>query len=205
MRVNTLLIFISLGLLFGISSSQMVQAQSQAEEDEMIRILMLPEAEVTGMYVDEHGRFFVNAMHPDPDNYDATIGVINGLIGTICRCCPRTAASSQATDVARNPKWLRLQVLLQAGDTLSDGRLAGHLFHRRWRADSRQSEAGFQCVHSDQSGWNKRLSLHGMGRWAAGIGQIEIQWDSTSSQWDVISSQMLNLSSINGGWVLCFC
>ena len=75
-----LVIFISIGLLIGISGSSMVQAQSQAEEDEMIRILMLPpEAEVTGMYVDEHGRFFVNAMHPDPDNYDATIGVINGV------------------------------------------------------------------------------------------------------------------------------
>ena len=46
----------------------------------MIRIIMLPpEAEATGMYVDENGRFFVNAMHPDPDNYDATIGVINGV------------------------------------------------------------------------------------------------------------------------------
>ena len=101
MRVNTLLIFVSIGLLFGISGSSMVQAQSQVEEDEMIRILMLPpEAEVTGMYVDEHGRFFVNAMHPDPDNYDATIGVINGVDwNNLPDVVPELAASSQASDV----------------------------------------------------------------------------------------------------------
>ena len=66
MRVNTVLIFISIGALLALSGFPLVEAQSQGEEDEMIRIIMLPPvAEVTGMYVDEHGRFFVNAMHPD--------------------------------------------------------------------------------------------------------------------------------------------
>ena len=132
MRVNTLLIFITIGLLIGISGSSMVQAQSQAEENEMIRILMTPpEAEVTGMYVDEHGRFFVNAMHPDPNNYDATIGVINGVDwNNLPDVVPELAASSQASDVWHGIRsgYGEYQVLLQAGDILSDGRLAGGIY-----------------------------------------------------------------------------
>lgn len=209
MRVNTLLIFISIGLMVGISGSSMVQAQSQVEEDEMIRILMTPpEAEVTGMYVDEHGRFFVNAMHPDPDNYDATIGVINGVDwNNLPDVVPELPASSQASDVWHGIRTGHgeYQVLLQAGDTLSDGRLAGGIY----------SIANGEKIHESQKpDFNAFIPTNEDGTsgflytaWEdrpAGISQIEIQWDSSSNQWDVISSQMLNLSSINGGWVLCF-
>ena len=38
----------------------------------------------------------------------------------------------------------------------------------------------------------------------AGLSQLELEWDSTSSQWVVLNSKMLDLSSINGGWVFCF-
>ena len=209
MRVNTLLIFVSIGLLIGISGSSMVQAQSQVEEDEMIRILMLPpEAEVTGMYVDEHGRFFVNAMHPDPDNYDATIGVINGVDwNNLPDVVPELEASSQASDVWHGIRtgYGEYQVLLQAGDTLSDGRLAGGIYSIASGEEILQSQkpdfnAFIPTSHDGTSGflytaWEDR---------PAGISQLEIQWDSASNQWNVISSQMLNLSSINGGWVLCF-
>ena len=209
MRVNTLLIFISIGLLIGISSSSMVQAQSQAEENEMIRILMTPpEAEVTGMYVDEHGRFFVNAMHPDPNNYDATIGVINGVDwNNLPDVVPELAASSQASDVWHGIRsgYGEYQVLLQAGDTLSDGRLAGGIYSIANGEEILVSQKpDFNAfIPTNQDGTSGFLYTAWEDR-PAGISQIEIQWDSTAEQWDVISSQMLNLSSINGGWVLCF-
>ena len=209
MRVNTLLIFISIGLLIGISGSSMVQAQSQAEENEMIRIVMLPpEAEVTGMYVDAHGRFFVNAMHPDPDNYDATIGVINGVDwNNLPDVVPELAASSQASDVWHGIRsgYGEYQVLLQAGDTLSDGRLAGGIYSIANGEEILVSQKpDFNAfIPTNQDGTSGFLYTAWEDR-PAGISQIEIQWDSTSNQWDVISSQMLNLSSINGGWVLCF-
>ena len=209
MRVNTLLIFISIGLLIGISSSSMVQAQSQAEENEMIRILMTPpEAEVTGMYVDEHGRFFVNAMHPDPNNYDATIGVINGVDwNNLPDVVPELAASSQASDVWHGIRsgYGEYQVLLQAGDTLSDGRLAGGIYSIANGEEILVSQKpDFNAfIPTNQDGTSGYLYTAWEDR-PAGISQIEIQWDSTAERWDVISSQMLNLSSINGGWVLCF-
>ncbi len=209
MRVNTLLIFISIGLLIGISGSSMVQAQTQSEEDEMIRILMTPpEAEVTGMYVDEHGRFFVNAMHPDPENYDATIGVINGVDwNNLPDVVPELASTSTASEVWHGVRtgYGNYQVLLQTGDTLTDGRLAGGIYSI---ADGEQillsQKPDFNAfIPTDEDGTSGFLYTAWEDR-PAGISQLEIQWDSTSNQWDVISSQMLNLSSINGGWVLCF-
>ena len=209
MRRNTLLIFILIGLLAGVSGSSMVQAQSQVEEDEMIRILMLPpEAEVTGMYVDEHGRFFVNAMHPDPDDYNATIGVINGVDwNNLPYVVPELDVTSQASDVWHGIRtgYGDYQVLLQTGDTLSDGRLAGGIYSI---ADGQQivlsQKPDFNAfIPTNQDGTTGFLYTAWEDR-PAGISQLEIQWDSASNQWSVISSQMLNLSSINGGWVLCF-
>ena len=81
MRTKPTLILFSIGLLFTLSISPFVMAEDDEPTPElMTRIMMLPpEAEVTGMHVDANGNFFVNAMHPDEDNYKATIGVINGV------------------------------------------------------------------------------------------------------------------------------
>ena len=132
MRMNALLIFIAIGLLLGLSGSPLVQAQSQDGDDQMIRIMMLPpEAEVTGMYVDDQGRFFVNAMHPDEDNYKATIGVINGVDwNNLPDVVPELASTSQPSDVWHGIRtgYGEYQVLLQTGDALSDGRLAGGIY-----------------------------------------------------------------------------
>ena len=209
MRMNTVLILISIGLLAGLSGSPLVQAQSQDGDDQMIRIVMLPpEAEVTGMYVDEQGRFFVNAMHPDEDNYKATIGVINGVDwNNLPDVVPELASTSQPSDVWHGIRtgYGEYQVLLQAGDALTDGRLAGGIY---------SADDGQQILLSEKPDFNAFIPTNQDGTsgflytaWEdrpAGISQVEIQWNPTSNQWDVLSSQMLNLSSINGGWVLCF-
>ena len=209
MRMNALLIFIAIGLLVGLSGSPLVEAQSQGEDDQMIRIMMLPpEAEVTGMYVDEQGRFFVNAMHPDEDNYKATIGVINGVDwNNLPDVVPELPASSQPSDVWHGIRtgYGEYQVLLQTGDALSDGRLAGGIYSANDGQQILLSEKpDFNAfIPTNQDGTNGFLYTAWEDR-PAGISQVEIHWNLTSNQWDVLSSQMLNLSSINGGWVLCF-
>ena len=93
--------------------------------------MLPPEAEVTGMYVDEQGRFFVNAMHPDEDNYKATIGVINGVDwNNLPDVVPELASTSQPSDVWHGIRtgYGEYQVLLQTGDALSDGKLAGGIY-----------------------------------------------------------------------------
>ena len=209
MRANTVLILISICLLLGLSGSPLVEAQSQGEEDEMIRIVMLPpEAEVTGMYVDEHGRFFVNAMHPDEDQYNATIGVITGVDwNNLPDVVPELDASSKAGDVWHGIRtgYGQYQVLLQTGDTLSDGQLAGGIYSI---ADGQQillsQKPDFNAfIPTNQDGTSGFLYTAWEDR-PAGISQLEIQWNPNSDQWDVLGGQMLNLSTINGGWVLCF-
>ena len=175
----------------------------------MIRIIMLPpEAEATGMYVDENGRFFVNAMHPDPDNYDATIGVINGVDwNNLPEEVPSLSSSSSASDIWHGIRtgYGDYQVLLQAGDTMDNGTIAGGIY---------SAHDGQQILLSQKPDYNAFIPMNSDGTsgylytaWEdrpAGISQVELEWNPSSSEWDVLSKQMLNLSDINGAWVLCF-
>ena len=208
MRKRPLLTLLCVGMMICLSSSPLVAAESE-EEDQMIRIIMLPpEAEATGMYVDENGRFFVNAMHPDPDNYDATIGVINGVDwNNLPADVPSLSSSSSASDIWHGIRtgYGDYQVLLQAGDSMDDGTIAGGIY---------SAHDGQQILLSQKPDYNAFIPTNSDGTtgylytaWEdrpAGISQVELEWNPSSNQWDVLSKQMLNLSDINGAWVLCF-
>ncbi len=192
-----------------LSSTPFVAAESENESDQMIRIIMLPpEAEATGMYVDENGRFFVNAMHPDSDNYQATVGVINGVDwNNLPDEVPELHSSSSASDIWHGIRtgYGDYQVILQAGDATTDGRIAGGIY---------SAHNGQQILLSQKPDYNAFIPTTLDGNkgylytaWEdrpAGISQVEIEWNPTSNEWDVLSKQMLNLSDINGAWVLCF-
>ena len=206
--MRPLLTLLCVGMMVCLSSSPLVAAESE-EEDQMIRIIMLPpEAEATGMYVDENGRFFVNAMHPDPDNYDATIGVINGVDwNNLPADVPSLSSSSSASDIWHGIRtgYGDYQVLLQAGDSMDDGTIAGGIY---------SAHDGQQILLSQKPDYNAFIPTNSDGTtgylytaWEdrpAGISQVELEWNPSSNQWDVLSKQMLNLSDINGAWVLCF-
>ena len=206
--MRPLLTLLCVGMMVCLSTSPLVAAESE-EEDQMIRIIMLPpEAEATGMYVDENGRFFVNAMHPDPDNYDATIGVINGVDwNNLPADVPSLSSSSSASDIWHGIRtgYGDYQVLLQAGDSMDDGTIAGGIY---------SAHDGQQILLSQKPDYNAFIPTNSDGTtgylytaWEdrpAGISQVELEWNPSSNQWDVLSKQMLNLSDINGAWVLCF-
>jgi len=206
--MRPLLTLLCVGMMVCLSTSPLVAAESE-EEDQMIRIIMLPpEAEATGMYVDENGRFFVKAMHPDPDNYDATIGVINGVDwNNLPADVPSLSSSSSASDIWHGIRtgYGDYQVLLQAGDSMNDGTIAGGIY---------SAHDGQQILLSQKPDYNAFIPTNSDGTtgylytaWEdrpAGISQVELEWNPSSNQWDVLSKQMLNLSDINGAWVLCF-
>ena len=206
--MRPLLTLLCVGMMVCLSTSPLVAAESE-DEDQMIRIIMLPpEAEATGMYVDENGRFFVNAMHPDPDNYDATIGVINGVDwNNLPADVPSPSSSSSASDIWHGIRtgYGDYQVLLQAGDSMDDGTIAGGIY---------SAHDGQQILLSQKPDYNAFIPTNSDGTtgylytaWEdrpAGISQVELEWNPSSNQWDVLSKQMLNLSDINGAWVLCF-
>jgi len=177
--------------------------------ESMTRIMMLPsEAEVTGMHIDKNGNFFVNAMHPDDATYKATIGVINGIDwNDLPSSVPELASSSSESDIWHGIRtsYGDYQVLLQSGDALSGDEVAGGIYAaddgNRLFISEKPDYNAFVPVNDDGSqgylytAWEER---------PAGISQLEIEWNTTTSEWDVLSGKMLNLGSVNGGWVLCF-
>ena len=187
----------------------MAQGSEETTPELMTRIMMMPpEAEVTGMHIDANGNFFVNAMHPDEDNYKATIGVINGVDwNNLAETVPELDASSSAGDIWHGIRTSHgtYQVILQSGDALSEGGVAGGIY---------AADDGNQILVSKKPDYNAFVPLNDDGTrgylytaWEdrpAGISQVEMEWDSGASEWNVVNSKMLNLSSINGGWVLCF-
>ena len=159
--------------------------------------------------MDEQGRFFVNAMHPDEDNYKATIGVINGVDWNNLPDVVVNSVQVKPTRMTFGMAFVLAMVIIRfsykTGDALSDGRLAGGIYSAN---DGQQillsQKPDFNAfIPTNQDGTNGFLYTAWEDR-PAGISQVEIHWNLTSNQWDVLSSQMLNLSSINGGWVLCF-
>jgi len=169
---------------------------------------MPPDAEVTGMHIDANGHFFVNAMHPDEANYKATVGVINGVDwNNLAETVPELDASSSENDIWHGIRTSHgtYQVVLQSGDALSEGGVAGGIY---------AADDGNQLLVSKKPDYNAFVPLTDDGKrgylytaWEdrpAGISQVEIEWDSASSEWNLLNSKMLDLSSINGGWVLCF-
>jgi len=180
-----------------------------ATPESMTRIMMLPpDAEVTGMHIDANGNFFVNAMHPDEDNYKATIGVINGIDwNDLPSSVPELASSSSASDIWHGIRtsYGDYQVLLQSDDTLSEGGVAGGIY---------AADDGNKIFTSEKPDYNAFVPLNVDGSrgylytaWEerpAGISQLEIEWNISTSEWEVLGGKMLDLSSVNGGWVLCF-
>ena len=177
--------------------------------ESMTRIMMFPpNAEVTGMHIDANGNFFVNAMHPDDDNYKATIGMINGIDwNDLPNSVPELASSSSELDIWHGIRtsYGDYQVLLQSGDALSEGGVAGGIY---------AADDGNRIFSSEKPDYNAFVPLTADGSrgylytaWEerpAGISQLEIEWNTVSAEWDVLGGMMLDLSSVNGGWVLCF-
>ena len=103
MRNKPVVMLLVIGMLFTVSLAPLTAAQEaeDARSESMTRILMLPpDAEVTGMNINAQGHFFVNAMHPDEENYKATVGVINGVDwNSLPTTVPELPSSSSEADI----------------------------------------------------------------------------------------------------------
>ena len=174
----------------------------------LTRIMTMPlDAEVTGMYVDANGNFFVNAMHPDDNYIDATIGVVKSIDwNNLPDSIPELALPANlAEKTSIRLSYGQYQHLLQNGDSLSEGGVAGGIY---------AADDGELLFVSDRPDFNAFVPTNSQGTkgylyttWEdrpAGISQILIEWNGATSRWDVLGGMMRDLSSVNGGWVLCF-
>ena len=208
-RRGWVLLVVSLMVLLNLPSSTVAQTEDDEPLGQLTRIMMLPpEAEVTGMHVGTNGHFFVNAMHPDENGYKATVGVITGVDwNDLPATVPELDSTSQPSDVWHGIRtsYGNYQVLVQSGDELTDGRVAGGIY---------AADDGNTLFTSEKPDYNAFVPTDASGHhgylytaWEdrpAGLSQLELEWDTDAATWEIISSKMLNLSSINGGWVLCF-
>jgi hypothetical protein len=97
------------------------------------------------------------------------------------------------------------QVLLQSGDSLSSGEVAGGIY---------AADDGALLFTSEKPDFNVFVPTNPQGTEGylystcesrpAGVSQLHIEWNDMSGEWDTIGGKMLGLSGINGGWVLCF-
>ncbi|MDG1541457.1 MAG: DUF839 domain-containing protein [Candidatus Thalassarchaeaceae archaeon] len=211
MRNKSVQSILSIALLFTILLAPVANTESSegTTPELMTRIMMLPpDAEATGMHINANGYFFVNAMHPDNDNYRATIGVINGVDwNNLPSSVPELPSSSSASDTWNGIRtsYGVYQVLQQSGDVFPDGGVAGGIYAadngNRMFTSEKPDYNAFVPLNDDASrgylytAWEDR---------PAGISQLEIEWNSTSAEWEVLGGAMLDLSGVNGGWVLCF-
>jgi secreted PhoX family phosphatase len=200
---------IALLLVVLISPPAISESNEGSTPELMTRIMMFPpNAEVTGMHIDANGHFFVNAMHPDNDNYRATIGVINGIDwNNLPSSIPELASSSSESDTWHGIRtsYGYYQVLQQDSDVFSEGGVAGGIY---------AADDGNRMFTSEKPDYNAFVPLNEDGSrgylytaWEdrpAGVSQLEIEWNTTSSEWEVLGGMMLDLSSVNGGWVFCF-
>ena len=190
-------------------SSVVAQTGEDTPSEQMTRIMMLPpDAEVTGMHVNANGHFFVNAMHPDEERFKATVGVINGVDwNNLPAAVPELDSSSHPDDVWHGIRtsYGTYQVLIQSGDVLADGSVAGGVY---------AVDDGALLFTSQKPDYNAFVPVNDDGKhgflytaWEdrpAAVSQLELEWNDAAESWDIIDSQMLNLSGMNGGWVLCF-
>ena len=211
MRSKSVLSILAIGLLLAIHIAPFAYAESSEGEtpESMTRVMMFPsDAEVTGMHIDANGNLFANAMHPDDNNYKATIGVINGIDwNDLPSSVPELASSSSEGDIWHGIRtsYGEYQVILQSGDALSEGGVAGGIY---------AADDGNRILSSEKPDYNAFVPLNADGSrgylytaWEerpAGVSQLEIEWNTTSAEWDVLGGMMLDLSSVNGGWVFCF-
>ncbi len=180
----------------------------QGTPADLTRILMAPDgAEVTGIHVNSLGDLFVSSMHPD-DPYKATIGVINGFDwNNLPNDIPELPSSSSQSEIWHGVRTSvgSYQALLQSGDALGNGEVAGGIY---------ATDDGELLFTSEKPDFNAFVAINSDGTegylystWEsrpAGVSQLHIEWNSFEGDWDILGGKMLDLSGINGGWVLCF-
>ena len=182
-----------------------------ASAQELTRIATMPAgAEVTGLSVNGVGEVFLNAQHVGgsnyytPDGQSAILGYLSGF----------NAATHSAGDVAIPPEGARDAVqasgaeyvaLARAGDTLGDGTVLGGVYDSTGKLMYVSNAPDFNgfIPRSASSAW-LYTGWEGAGRDGAGaVSRLPLSRVDGKWQADLSGASMLDLSSIDGGQVLC--
>jgi secreted PhoX family phosphatase len=182
-----------------------------AAEKTLTRIATMPKgAEVTGLTTNSLGELFLNAQHPGGSNYmkegktPALVGYVAGLdvanFSGSSMPLPGDGENNKVNVVGGN-----YVTFGKAGDALGDGKVLGGVYNT-------SGELMYVSNAPDYNGFITRgantaylyTGWEGAGRDGAGsVSKISLKRVDGKWQADLKQSKMMDLSSIDGGQVLC--
>ncbi len=183
---------------------------AMAQGRSLVRIATMPsKAEVTGLSLTSRGEVFLNAQHPGGDNAlkdgssPALIGYINGFDSTYSG--PGVALPADGRQSGVEVASGNYVTLARAGEALGSGQVMGGVYDTSGKlmyVSNAPDFNGFVGLGENTAylytGWE------GAGRDGAGaISRLALKKVDGQWQGDPSASSMLDLSSIDGGQVLC--
>ncbi len=188
-----------------------VALASAASAQELTRIATMPAgAEVTGLTVNGVGEVFVNTQHAGGSNYykadgmPASLGYLSGFDTATHSAGNVGIADEGARDVV-HAAGADYVTLARAGDTLGSGQILGGVYDTSGNLMYVSNAPDFNgFIPTGANSAYLYTAWEGAGRDGAGavsrlpLSRVNGQWQA-----DLTNSSMLDLSSIDGGQVLC--
>lgn len=175
------------------------------DNSQLDRILTVPVgAEVTGLEL-INGELFYNAQHPDESNgVRAGLGIAYNYNWNEFPRGPEAVNVPPQSGGSYNVAYGKYKTLARAGDILpGSGHVLGEIMTGP-NSSFISNDPDFNgFVRTNEEGTEGYLYTS----WEnvpSGISRLRIQKDLVSGEWNLISGEMLDTSSVNGVWILCF-
>ncbi len=194
-----------------LTSYTLISSLAMAEEMSLTRIATVPSgAEVTGLSTNGLGELFMNAQHPGESNYFEE-GKIPAIIGYVAGFDSRTYSGGSMAIPAEADRG-KVNVVDgsyvqfgKAGDSLGDGKVLGGVYDTSGNlmyVSNAPDYNGFVPVGANKA--YLYTAWEGAGRDGAGaVSKVTLNRSAGKWQADLGSSSMIDLSSIDGGQVIC--
>jgi hypothetical protein len=196
-------VFTSLGIMSGLAG---------AADSSLVRIATVPQgAEVAGLAVNDAGELFFNAQHPakkatyEEGGPAALIGYIHGLNINDYQGGSVAIPAEDARDRIHVAKGEYVK-LATAGTKLGNGQKVGGVYDHSGKLMFISNDVDFNAFVplSDDTAY-LYTAFEGAGRrGVSGISRLKLNRQNGRWQADLDKSEMLDLQSIDGAWVLCF-
>jgi len=182
-----------------------------ASAQELTRIATMPAgAEVTGLTVNGVGEVFLNAQHVGGSNYyttdgqPATLGYLSGFDAATHSAGDVGIADEGARDVV-HASGADYVTLAKAGDTLGSGQVLGGVYDTSGNLMFVSNAPDFNgFIPTGANSAYLYTAWEGAGRdGASAVSRLPLSRIGGKWQADLAGASMLDLSSIDGGLVLC--
>lgn len=194
-----------------ITLAAALSAPGVAMATDMVRIAAAPtKAEVTGIMVNDSGELFLNAQHPGGKD-ELVEGAIPAFIGYVKGTNFNDYSGSgigiPAEDMRdkmhADGEYITLGT---AGEEIGNGQILGGIYTKAGELMYVSNDTDYNAfVRLNDSEAYLYTAWEGAGRkGASAISRLKLNWQDDQWITDKAASSMVDLSSIEGGWVLCF-